>query len=231
MSDILWALPLTLAAFFLMRSLSQRFAHPLLNPLLWAIVLIVPVLLVLHVPYPRYFAGNHALTALMQPSVVALAFPLYKQLPQIVRRWKLLLVASLSGSLVALVSGAALVLLLGGDKTLAASVLPKSVTTPIAIAVADSVHGVSAISVLCVVVVGIFGGVFGHPLLNALGIRSKAARGMAIGASSHVIGTARAAQLDWEEGAFSSLALVLCGLWTVLLAPWVFQAVLVFFGR
>lgn len=123
-------------------------------------------------------------------------------------------------------TGTAIALWLGATPEIAASVLPKSVTTPIAMAVSQSIHGIPAISAVCVIFVGILGAVFGHTLLNAMKIRTKASRGLAMGTASHALGTARCAEVDYQEGAFSSLALVICGIITSLLAPFLFPILL-----
>lgn len=226
MINIWWSLPLTLAVFFGARRLAQRLNMPLLNPLLVSMAVIIPVLLLLHIPYHNYFTGSSVLNSLLQPAVVALAFPLYEQLHQIRARWKSIITICFIGSATAMTTGTAIALWLGATPEIAASVLPKSVTTPIAMAVSQSIHGIPAISAVCVIFVGILGAVFGHTLLNAMKIRTKASRGLAMGTASHALGTARCAEVDYQEGAFSSLALVICGIITSLLAPFLFPILL-----
>ena len=119
---------------------------------------------------------------------------------------------------------------MGASPEIAASVLPKSVTTPIAMAVGGSLGGIPAISAVCVIFVGILGAVFGHSLLNLMRIRTKSARGLAMGTASHALGTARCAELDYQEGAFSSLALVICGIITSLIAPFLFPLIQAFWS-
>jgi len=225
-SEMWWSLPLTLAAFFLARRLAMRLKISLLNPLLVAMAIIIPILLLLHLPYSRYFAGSQILNQLLQPAVVALALPLYEQMHQIRARWKSIIGVCFIGSLSAMTSGTAIALWLGATPEIAATIVPKSVTTPIAMAVSGSLHGIPAISAICVLIAGVLGAVFGHTVLNLLGVKSKAARGLAIGNASHALGTARAAELDFQEGAFSSLALVICGIITSLLAPFIFPLLL-----
>ncbi|WP_392421803.1 CidB/LrgB family autolysis modulator [Edwardsiella piscicida] len=226
MLNIWWSLPLTLVVFFGARRLAQRLNMPLLNPLLVSMAVIIPLLLLLHIPYKNYFAGSSALNSLLQLAVVALAFPLYEQLHQIRARWKSIITICFIGSATAMITGTAIALWLGATPEIAASVMPKSVTTPIAMAVAQSIHGIPAISAVCVIFVGILGAVFGHTLLNAMNIRTKASRGLAMGTASHALGTARCAEVDYQEGAFSSLALVICGIITSLLAPFLFPILL-----
>jgi predicted murein hydrolase (TIGR00659 family) len=162
MAYIWWSLPLTLAVFFAARKLSARFKMALLNPLLIAMVVIIPFLLVTGIPYDHYFQGSKILNDLLQPAVVALAFPLYEQLHQIRARWKSIITICFFGSIVAMASGAGIALMMGASPEIAASILPKSVTTPIAMAVGGSIGGIPAISAVCVIFVGVLGAVFGH---------------------------------------------------------------------
>lgn len=230
LNAVWWSLPLTLVVFFGVRHLSRLVKSPLLNPLLVSMVIIIPLLVMTHTPYSRYFAGSKILNDCLQPAVVALAFPLYEQLHQIRARWKSIITLCFIGSLVAMVSGTAIALWMGATPEIAASIMPKSVTTPIAMAVGASIGGVPAISAVCVIFVGILGAVLGHTLLNAMHITTKAARGLAMGSSSHALGTARCAEMDYQEGAFSSLALVICGIITSLLAPFLFPILVTLLG-
>ncbi len=228
--NIWWSLPLTLVVFFGARRLGNWLKTPLLNPLLISMVVIIPLLILSGIGYERYFSGSKVLNDLLQPAVVALAFPLYEQLHQIRARWKSIISICFIGSLVAMISGTAMALLMGATPQIAASVLPKSVTTPIAMAVGGSIGGIPAISAVCVIFVGILGAVFGHALLNLMHISTKASRGLAMGTASHALGTARCAELDYQEGAFGSLALVICGIITSLLAPFLFPVIVQVFG-
>lgn len=230
LEHIWWSLPLTIAVFYLARILSIKLKLPLLNPLLVAIAIIVPLLIFTNTPYEHYFAGSKILNDLLQPAVVALAFPLYEQMHQIRAQWKSLFSICLAGSLVAMFTGTSIALWLGATPDIAASILPKSVTTPIAMAVADSIGGVPAISAACVIFVGMLGAMFGHSLFDALRIRTHASRGLAMGTASHALGTARCAEINYIEGAYSSLALMACGIITSLLAPFIFPVILHLFG-
>lgn len=230
LEHIWWSLPLTIAVFYLARILSIKLKLPLLNPLLVAIAIIVPLLIFTNTPYEHYFAGSKILNDLLQSAVVALAFPLYEQMHQIRAQWKSLFSICLAGSLVAMFTGTSIALWLGATPDIAASILPKSVTTPIAMAVADSIGGVPAISAACVIFVGMLGAMFGHSLFDALRIRTHASRGLAMGTASHALGTARCAEISYIEGAYSSLALMTCGIITSLLAPFIFPVILHLFG-
>ncbi|MFU9136511.1 CidB/LrgB family autolysis modulator [Erwinia tasmaniensis] len=222
MSDIWWSLPLTLLVFLAARKLAAKVKISLVNPLLVSIVVIVPLLVLLKMPYARYFQGSSLLNQLLQPAVVALALPLYEQMHQIRARWKSIISVCFIGSMTAMISGTAIALWLGASPQIAATIMPKSVTTPIAMAVSATLGGIPAISAICVLMAGVLGAVFGHMLLNLCKIKSRASRGLAIGNASHALGTARCAELDYQEGAYSSLALVICGIITSLLAPFIF---------
>ncbi|WP_414148429.1 CidB/LrgB family autolysis modulator [Erwinia sp. BNK-24-b] len=219
MSDVWWSLPLTLLVFFGARRLAAKVKISLLNPLLISMAVIIPLLLLMQMPYARYFQGSAILNQLLQPAVVALALPLYEQMHQIRARWKSIIGVCFIGSMTAMISGTAIALWMGATPQIAATIMPKSVTTPIAMAVSATLGGIPAISAICVLIAGVLGAVFGHMLLNLLKIRSKASRGLAIGNASHALGTARCSELDYQEGAYSSLALVICGIITSLLAP------------
>ncbi|MFU0920522.1 CidB/LrgB family autolysis modulator [Kluyvera sichuanensis] len=223
---IWWSLPLTLVVFFAARKLAARFKMPLLNPLLVSMIVIIPFLLLTDIPYDHYFKGSEVLNDLLQPAVVALAYPLYEQLHQIRARWKSIITICFVGSAVAMITGTSVALMMGASPQIAASILPKSVTTPIAMAVSGSIGGIPAISAVCVIYVGILGAVFGHTLLNLMRITTKASRGLSMGTASHALGTARCAEMDYQEGAFSSLALVICGIMTSLIAPFLFPIIL-----
>lgn len=230
LEHIWWSLPLTIVVFYLARALSIKCKLPILNPLLLTIAIIIPLLVLTNTSYEHYFAGSRLLNDLLQPAVVALAFPLYEQMHQIRAQWKSLFSICFAGSIVAMFSGAAIALWLGATPDIAGSVLPKSVTTPIAMAVADSVGGIPAISAACVLFVGILGAMFGHSLFDVLRIRTHASRGLAMGAASHALGTARCAEINYIEGAYSSLALMTCGVITSLLAPFIFPVILHLFS-
>lgn len=141
LSHIWWSLPLTVIVFYLARALAIKVKLPVLNPLLIAIAVIIPVLILTNTPYEHYFSGSKILNDLLQPAVVALAFPLYEQLHQIRAQWKSLFSICFAGSIIAMFTGTSIALWLGATPDIAASILPKSVTTPIAMAVADSIGG------------------------------------------------------------------------------------------
>ena len=218
MANIWWSLPLTLVVFFAARKLAVRFKMPLLNPLLVAMVVIIPFLLLTGISYERYFAGSKILNDLLQPAVVALAFPLYEQLHQIRARWKSIITICFVGSLVAMITGTSVALLMGASPQIAASILPKSVTTPIAMEIARALGGIPPLTAGAVILAGVIGAMIGPEVLNCIGVKNQIARGLAIGAASHALGTNRCLEENELAGAVGGVAIVLVGIATSLLA-------------
>jgi predicted murein hydrolase (TIGR00659 family) len=217
----MWFL-VTLVVFILARWLSRQFRTPLLNPLLISIAIIIPILIYLKIPFETYYSDNLWVSYLLQPAVVALAYPLYEQMPQIRAKWKIILLACTVGSSLSMFTASVLAVLLHAETPLVAAIITKSVTTPIAMEVSSQLGGEPAIAAILVLLVGLFGAIFAYPLYDFLNIKHPIARGLTMGTISHALGTATCAEKDPRDAAFSSLALVLCGIITSLLAPWFF---------
>lgn len=192
---------------------SPAFAHPLLI----AIAAIALCLNIFSVPYELYFRSSKPLHLLLGPIVVLLAVPLWRQLTAIRELGPKLLLVLLIGALAGIATSAGIALLLAAPAELVSTVAPKSVTTAVAINLSESLGGVPAITAVVVILTGLVGATLGWPMLHALGIRDARANGFAIGVASHVIGTARAFQIDQKAGAFSSLGMVLNALMTTAL--------------
>ncbi len=220
----MWVI-LTVIVFYSARWFTKRFPHPLNNPLLLSVFIIIPILVVFNVPYEEYYADNAYLSYLLQPAVVALAYPLYEQLETISKNWKIILLVCSIGSLFSMLSGALLAIWLGADMQLVASILPKSVTTPIAMAISNQLEGEAAIAAILVLLAGLLGAICAYPIYNILGIKSSMARGLAMGNVSHALGTAQSAEINPKDAAFSSVALVLCGIITSMTAPLIYSLI------
>ncbi|AAU37877.1 MULTISPECIES: CidB/LrgB family autolysis modulator [Basfia] len=216
---------LTIAAFMIALLITKRIKSVLLNSFVLTVIILVAVLLAADIPYDQYMAGNAPLNNLLGVSVVALALPLYEQLHQIAVRWKAILFIVTSASLLSMFSGALLALALGASADVVATVLPKSVTTPIAMAIAQNIGGVPAVAAVGVVVAGLQGSVFGYLVLKKLQLKNSEAIGLAVGSVSHALGTVSCLEVDAKAGNYSSISLVLCGIISSLLAPLVFKLV------
>lgn len=193
---------------------------PLANPVAAAILMIGAVLAVTGMSYERYFSGAQFVHFLLGPATVALAIPLARQLPRVRRVLFPIVCALLAGSATAIVSAVMLVWMFGGSTLLALSVGPKSATTPIAMAAAEQLGGIPALTAVLVISTGIVGAISARFLFNLLRIANPEIRGFALGLASHGIGTARAIQVNPSAGAFAVLGMGLNGVLTAILAPW-----------
>lgn len=193
--------------------------HPLANPVLWAVIALVALLSLTGTPYQTYFDGAQFVHFLLGPATVALAVPLYAQLPRLKRLALPLTVALVAGSLTASLSAIAIGRLFGASEATLLSLAPKSVTTPIAMGIAEKIGGLPSLTAVLVISTGILGAVLGRYVLDALRMRDHAVRGFAIGVAAHGIGTARAFQVSEQAGAFAALAMGLNGMVTALLLP------------
>jgi predicted murein hydrolase (TIGR00659 family) len=193
--------------------------HPLLNPVALAVLALVGVLKATGTDYATYFDGAQFVHFLLGPATVALAVPLHAQLGKLRAQAVPLVGALLAGSLVAIGSAVGIAWMLGASRTTLVSLAPKSVTTPIAMGIAEKLGGLPSLTAVLVVTTGIIGAVSAKYVLDALGIRDWAVRGFATGLAAHGIGTARAFQVSEEAGAFAGLAMGLNGLATSALFP------------
>ena len=193
--------------------------HPLANPVLLAVAALAALLTLTGTPYRTYFDGAQFVHFLLGPATVALAIPLYAQWPKLKAMWLPLLLALLAGSLTAIFSAVLIAWLLGGSAATLLSLAPKSVTTPIAMGVAERIGGLPSLTAVLVIITGILGAVGARTLYGWLRISDPAVRGFAIGIASHGIGTARAFQVSEQAGAFAALAMGLNGLLTAVLVP------------
>jgi Putative effector of murein hydrolase len=191
----------------------------LLHPLLTSIFLIIVVLEVFGVEYQTFEKGSDIVNFMLGPTVVALGVTLYDQVTHIKGNLLSILTSIIVGAIVGIASVTAVLYSMGANKALIATLQPKSVTTPIAMSISEKFGGLPALTAVIVVAVGIFGGIVGPFVLDKLGISSKIARGLALGAAAHGMGTARAMELGAIEGAISGLAIGLMGAATALLVP------------
>jgi predicted murein hydrolase (TIGR00659 family) len=219
----LLGLTLTLVAYLVALNLYARAEHnPIANPVLIAVAIVVVALKLTDTPYRVYFEGAQFVHFLLGPATVALALPLYRQWDKLRRTALPLLGGLVAGSLTAIVSAVWIAKLLGATPQTLASIAPKSVTTPIAMAVAEKVGGIPSLTAVLVISTGVFGAVTARWILNFVGVYEAEVRGFAIGVASHGIGTARAFQVSEEMGAFAGLGMGLNGIFTAFVVPFLF---------
>lgn len=221
-NDILY-ITLTIAVFWGAQWLQHRTGWILLNPVLLSIALLILILKAGHISYEAYEEGGRYIAFFLKPAIVALAVPLYRQLEQIKKQ----AVPILASQLVACVTGilAALLIaqILGAPAEISISLSPKSVTTPIAMEIARVLGGIPALTAVIVIVTGIFGAVVGMAFLKLIRVKSPIAQGLAMGAAAHAMGTAQVMKKTPRTGAYASVGLILNGILTGLLTPWILQ--------
>lgn len=193
--------------------------HPLANPVLVAVALLAAGLLVSGVDYRAYFQGAQFVHFLLGPATVALALPLYRQWRMVRHSFAAVVVSIVAGGVFSAASGVALAMLFGATPAVVASLAPKSVTTPVAMGVAERLGGLPSLTAAVVICSGIVGASLGPLVLTWCRVSDWRARGLAIGTVSHGIGTARALSVNATAGAFSGLAMGLNALATALLLP------------
>jgi predicted murein hydrolase (TIGR00659 family) len=219
-SSPLFGVTLTLVAYKAARVLFERTGrHPSLNPVLVAIVITAATLLLLGVDYSEYMVGGRYIAFLLGPATVALALPLHYEARLIRQAAGAIVLGLVTGSVVSIVVAYEITQALGGGEDLALSMAPKSATTPVSIALSESIGGIPALTAVFTIVAGVVGAVSGPAVLSLLRFRDLRVRGLAIGAASHGIGTSRALEEHPTEGAFSGLGMGLNALATALLLP------------
>ena len=189
------------------------------NPVLISVSTVTFVLWVTNTPYPRYFEGAQFVHFLLGPATVALAIPLHAHWKRLRSMTIPLLVALLAGSVTAALSAVLIARALGATPATVYSLAPKSVTTPIAMGVAEQIGGIPSLTAVMVILTGIVGAIGFPSLFRLLRIRDQATQGFAVGVAAHGIGTARAFLVSEEMGAFSALAMGLNGMLTAVLLP------------
>ena len=219
LSSDLFLLTLTVGLYCLGGMIYRRTRLPLLHPVLLTFVAVIVFLRCAGIGYERYRDATGILNFALGMSVVALGYLLYEQLERL--RGSLLPVgmATLAGCVVGVLSVVYIAMAFGAERQILNSIAPKSVTVPIAVSVAGPLGGNVSVTSVVVFCVGIFGSIFGEWILRRCGVRDAEARGFALGAAAHGIGTARAIEIGAVEGALSGLAMALMGLATALLMP------------
>jgi predicted murein hydrolase (TIGR00659 family) len=186
---------------------------------LLSVLALVAILWATGTPYATYFEGAQFVHFLLGPATVALAIPLYAQLARLKRLALPLLLTLVVGSVTAAMSAVAVAAALGGSRVTQLSLAPKSVTTPIAMGIAERIGGLPSLTAVLVIMTGILGAIGARYVYRLLAVEDEAVRGFALGLASHGIGTARAFQESEQAGAFAALAMGLNGLATALLVP------------
>ncbi|PLX84864.1 MAG: CidB/LrgB family autolysis modulator [Desulfuromonas sp.] len=218
----LFGVGLTLAVYTLAQKAYARTGSILLNPVATTIAVIILLLLGLEIPYESYAQGGRIILFFLGPAVVALGVPLYQRRREILERKLPILAGVAAGALSSIVTASGLAWVLGGSRELVLTMAPKSVTTPIAIGIAEKIGGIPSLAAAIVVLTGCLGAICGPEFCRLIGLRDPISTGLAVGTAAHGIGTARMLEVDRLGGAISGLAIGLNGIVTAVLAPLLF---------
>lgn len=222
MSDVwvsLLAIGGTMLAYFIAKWVYQRFYTPLLLPVFVATLLIVVVLIISNVSYDMYMIGGEWIHMFLGPAVVALAYPLYQH-RMILKRLALpILAGTFVGAVVGVVSGGLMAKVVGFEDELIYSMIPKSVTTPVAMDISNSLNGIASLSVVFVMLAGIAGAMFYQGIFKFFRLKSSVGKGVGLGSASHAIGTAKALEGSELEGSISTVAMILSAVFVSLMTP------------
>lgn len=222
-SSAYFGLFLTLFMFSMARFINHKAGKTVLNPLLFATVTILVMLLALKIPYEAYEKGARHIDVLLTPATICLAIPLYRQYTLLKENFSAVLAGVVAGVAAHMLACVALLYLLKLDSAAFATILPKSITTAIGKSLSEEMGGYAAITMATIMLTGQFGAVAAPALLKLFRVTEPLAQGLAIGTASHAAGTSRAVELGDVQGASSSLAIVVTGLLTVFVAPLVMK--------
>ncbi len=215
----LFGVGVTLGAYQLALAAYEKTRWFFLQPVLVSMLAVIGVLVACGLSYDEYKVSAQALTIFLGPATVALAVPLFLNLKRIRQLFWPTLLTLLIGGVVATGMGVLLAWWFGADHMMLMSMAPKSVTSPIAMLVADQIGGIAALAAVFVLITGVIGAILGPELLRRIGVRHPAAQGLAMGMTAHAVGTSRALQEGEECGAFAALAMSLMGVGTAVALP------------
>ena len=223
MSNPIILLAITFGIYYVARQIQKWTGWVVLNPILITIAALIALLQLTGISYETYEQGGQYIEFWLKPAIVALGVPLYQNLGQIRRQLLPILMSQLVGCLVGLVSVTLIASALGASHEVIVSLAPKSVTTPIAMEVCKTSGGIPSLTAAIVVIVGLFGAIFGFKILEVWHVRNPFSQGISMGTAAHAVGTSRAMEKGEIYGAYSSLGLILNGVLTALLTPFVLK--------
>ena len=211
---------ITLIAYIIAYYIYNKTKLPILTPLVTTVILVGLSIYFIGVPYSVYNeSGGKFINALVGPATVVLALPIYRNLPILKANLLVILLSIAIGSAIGIVGIYITAKIMGVSENILLSLLPKSITTAIAVDVADSIGAVKSITVLAVIVSGVVGAIIAPIVCKIFRIKSPLAIGIAIGTASHAVGTSKAIEMGETEGAMSGLAIGIAGALTVVLLP------------
>lgn len=211
-----WGIAVSIIGYAIGVLLNKKLKNGFVNPLLISIVFVILVLLCFHIDYDKFKTSSEMLSWLLTPATVCLAIPLYEQLSLLKDNYKAVLGGIVAGVFTSLISVFLLCVLFNFHTDLRISLLPKSITTAIGMGLADELGGIDSVAAAAIIITGIVGNVFCKSVCKIFNITHPVAVGIAIGTSSHAVGTSKAFEIGEVEGAMSSLSIAVAGIITVI---------------
>ncbi|HIV85193.1 MAG TPA: LrgB family protein [Candidatus Monoglobus merdigallinarum] len=215
-SNAMFGAALTIFAYLIGVSANKKLRTPIANPVLIADAIIIMMLLLLDIPYENYKIGGDMVETFLAPVTAALAVKIHSQLKELKENWLPLIIGSAVGSLASILCVLAMCRMFGLSDSVTASLIPKSVTTAIAVPISVSGGGIPAVTVIALMFTGMLGAMFSPLMIKIFKIKNPIAAGTAIGTSSHALGTTKALEIGDVEGAMSGIAIGLAGLITTI---------------
>ena len=197
----------------------KKTQKPIFNNLLISIILIILFLKITNIPYENFKIGADVINFMLGPVTIVLAVPLYRQYDLLKKYFREILVGILGGVITSFIIVVIIGKITSTSNEIIYSIIPKSITTPMGISLVNQLGGVESVTVVCIIITGIFGNIFAEHLLKIAKVKHPVAKGIAIGTSSHALGTSKALELGEVEGAMSSLSIGISGLITVIIVP------------
>lgn len=214
---LIW-MSVTVVAFWLMDRLASHLGRPpLLHPVLLSTPVIIAALMLTDTAYEDYAAATAMITFLLGPTVVSMAVPIWANRATIRRLAVPITLALVAGAVTAIVTSVGIVWLFGAPEDIMASIAPRATTTPVGMAISQTLGGIPALTAVIVIFAGVFGAMLATPLLDLLRIRDRRARGFAVGVAAHGVGAARAFQVSPTAGAYAGVGMALNALLTAAL--------------
>lgn len=198
----------TFLIYYLAKKIYKKWSYPFLNPLILSTITIIALIALLKIPANTYIEQAKGVTHLLGPATVAFAIPIYKYLPLLKKYFSNILVSITSGSFIAILSSFVLAFIVHLNPDLTMSLLPRSITTPVAIEISHQIGGLPSLTTIFVIITGIFGGVIGPYIIKWFSIKSPIARGLALGMGAHGSGTSAAMEYGEKEATFSMIGLI-----------------------
>jgi predicted murein hydrolase (TIGR00659 family) len=214
--SVFFGVVISLVAYYIGMWLKKKFKLPIFNPLLISIIITIVVLLCTKMDYQVYYDGAKYISYLLTPATICLAIPLYEQVTLLKKQWKAVIGGIVTGVLTSMFCIFVMCLVMGLGHAEYVTLLPKSITTAIGMGVSEELGGYVTITVAVIIITGVFGNIIGDVVCKVFKIKEPIAKGLALGTSSHAIGTAKAMEMGEVEGAMSSLSVAVAGLLTVI---------------